>query len=156
MPRPYLLVLSFALLACGPSGPGPAPDGARHGTADSAAPPAAADSVELRVDRSEYRSGDTVKMTLVNRTGASYAFNPCTRGVELETQSGWLAVAEPDRVCTMIAWLLEPNASRDAVTALPSGLRHGRYRLTVSLTREDKTPPTTRVTAASQPFTVAP
>lgn len=154
MPRPHLLALSFLLLACRAGGAGSAPDDARRPAVDSARPPAAGDSVELRVDRSEYRGGDTVKVTIVNGSGATYSFNPCTRVVERESEGAWAAVPETGRVCPMIAWLVDPRASREASTTLPSDLQPGRYRLTISLGREGQTPPAARVTATSPAFTV--
>jgi len=112
--------------------------------------------VTLATDQSRYRPGARVSLTLVIRTDATYAFNPCGRLVEREVDGAWRPVEEPGRICTMAAWLLEPRATRTATTELPAALDAGRYRLLVALTREGSTPPAERLQAVSAPFAVAP
>ncbi|MGH7720337.1 MAG: hypothetical protein ACREON_16020, partial [Gemmatimonadaceae bacterium] len=64
----------------------------------------------------------------------------------------WSAVDESQRICTMEAWILEPNATRTAETELPSSLRAGRYRLVIAFTVEGASGG--RVRAASAPIQV--
>jgi hypothetical protein len=160
--RNVSLVWLLACIGCGPSTPGTEQaDTPRDTTAartDSA--PAAADStaVELRVDSTSYAAGGQVALTITNHSNTTVSFNPCTRIVERESGSAWVPVEEPNRVCTMEAWLLEPHATRNATTELPSPLEAGRYRLVILLTREGAggTPASgaDRLRAVSAPFTV--
>jgi len=95
-----------------------------------------ADSVVLRTDKTQYRAGEAMTLTLENRSASSYAFNPCTRAVEREENGRWVVVAEPGRMCTMEAWILEPRGTRAGPTELPTPLSPGRYRVVVRMTRE--------------------
>ena len=156
------IVVLALLTACAT----PGHDAADTGASDTAGPIAAGDSsarnspepstkIELRTDSSRYSSGAAVTLTLVNTTDGTYAFNPCTRIVQREANGGWTPVDEPQRICTMEAWLLEPRATRSGNTELPSALEPGRYRVAVSLTLEGQTPPVEHELAVSEPFTVS-
>ncbi len=94
------------------------------------------DSVVLTTDKTRYRAGEAMTLTLENRSGSSYAFNPCTRWIEREDNGTWTTVSEPDRMCTMEAWILDPKGSRTGQTELPNPLSPGRYRVVVRMTRE--------------------
>jgi hypothetical protein len=138
--------------AANPGGAAPPPQ-ASAPAADTAAP------VTLRTDASRYAPGARVGLTIVSRSDARYAFNPCPRRLEQEAGGAWRAVEEAARMCTMEAWILEPRATRTATTELPSPLAAGRYRVVIELTREGATPPARgahAVTAVSAPFDVAP
>jgi hypothetical protein len=106
------------------------------------------EAVQLRTDKAQYRAGDRVTLTLANRTGSTFAFNPCTRTIENQSGTAWTAVAEEGRMCTMEAWMLEPNQTRTADTELPSTLRPGPHRVIVELTREGAAAGATAATAA--------
>ena len=117
----------------------PAPPSATTDTTPSATGDTAtvrADSVVLTTDKTQYRAGESMTLTLENRSGSSYAFNPCTRSIEREDNGTWTSVPEPDRMCTMEAWILDPKGSRTGQTELPSPLPPGRYRVVVRMTRE--------------------
>lgn len=161
------LALACALLACRPASSGRTADSAGASPdsavaslpADSVAStpgdsvaPAPADSVELRVDRNSYSATDTLHLTIANHSRGTYSFNPCTRMVERQTSSGWESLAEPDRICTMEAWLLAPDSTRTATTTLPHAIAPGTYRLALSLTREGESG---RTTSRSGSFVVA-
>ena len=158
MPRSTRLISTLvlaAIAACQPAPPGPT------GTPSAGADTAGADTtqamgpLELRTDRERYQADDQVGLTFVSHAEATYSFNPCLRTVEREGGGGWEAVEEPDRVCTMEAWLLEPGATRTADTDLPGSLAAGRYRLVVPFTKEDP-PPAEHTQAVSAPITIAP
>lgn len=137
-------------------------------SADSAAPSGAntgaaagdttggtrADSLVLRTDKQQYRAGEKVTLTLENKGARSYAFNPCTRSLEREENGNWRVVEEPDRMCTMEAWILEPHGTRTGATELPQPLSAGRYRVVVRLTVEGSGTPAPAVIAVSDPITV--
>ena len=112
-------------------------------------------SVTIATDRTSYRAGDPVELRVVNETGNSYTYNPCTRIVERQSDSTWTAVKE-DRICTMIAHLLEPNATRVERTELGEQLTPGTYRLLVQFTRDDASAGAKPVMAYSQPISVSP
>jgi hypothetical protein len=138
-----------------------AADSAQPSARSDSAPPGAAgataraDSVVLRTDKTQYKAGDQMTLTLENRSASSYAFNPCTRSIEREESGAWTAVPEPGRMCTMEAWILDAHGTRSGPTELPSPLAPGRYRVVVRLTVESpQNPPGSAVSAVSEPITV--
>ena len=128
----------------------PAPGGAVGETAA-----VRADSVVLRTDKTRYRAGEAMTLTLENRSASSYAFNPCTRALERDENAVWTAVPEPDRMCTMEAWILEPRARREGPTELPTPLEPGRYRVVVRMTKEQPGGEASAVVAVSEPITIS-
>ncbi|HEU4566137.1 MAG TPA: immunoglobulin-like domain-containing protein [Gemmatimonadaceae bacterium] len=162
MRRTPLLAALLITVACHTPAPGGA-DSARAAAPADTQPlsPAPGDSasaapVELRTDKSTYRAGEEMTLTLVSRADVGYSFNPCTRTLERETAGGWSAVDEGERICTMEAWLLEPRGTRSGPTALPEQMEPGRYRVSLQLIAETQTPPAERARITSAPFTVQP
>lgn len=153
--------LAIILVAC--AGPGSdVADTAAADTSQAAGAAGSADSLarnattlELRTDKDRYAPGATVTLTVVNGTGDTYAFNPCTRMVQQEGTGDWRPVDEPQRVCTMEAWLVEPHTSRSGDTELPGTLEAGRYRVGLSLSRQGQAPATEHALVVSEPFMVA-
>lgn len=123
------------------------------GSADSLARNAT--TLELRTDKDRYAPGATVTLTVVNGTDNTYAFNPCTRMVQEEGTGDWRPVDEPQRVCTMEAWLIEPRTSRSGDTELPGTLEPGRYRIGLSLSLQGQAPASEHALVVSAPFMVA-
>jgi hypothetical protein len=153
--RAILVAALAACWACGPAVPGTEQPNAGRDAADSvAARDTAGAPVELRTDRTRYVPGDAISLTLVNTTDATYAFNPCTRTLERGGSQGWTAIPEPQRVCTMQAYILEPRQTRTETTELPDTLAPGRYRVVIALTREDAAPGSDAVRAISATITV--
>ena len=134
------------------------------GAVDSTSPPSStspgasgtvrSDSVLLRTDKAQYRAGETVTLTLENRSGTRYTFNPCFRTLEREQAGSWAPVPDPGRICTMEAWLLEAHGTRTGNTELDSPLEAGRYRIVVHLSPDTPTA-TTGISAVSDPITVS-
>jgi hypothetical protein len=151
-----LPVVLMGVWACGPAVPSTEQANAgRDSAADSlAARDTAAAPVELRTDRERYVPGDAVSVTLVNRTDATFAFNPCTRILERESSQGWTRIAEPQRVCTMQAYILEPRQTRTESTEIPDTVAPGRYRIVIALTREGAAPGSDAASAVSSTITV--
>jgi hypothetical protein len=110
--------------------------------------------VLIGTDRSSYRAGDPLTLTVDNRSADSVAFNPCTRALEREQSGSWTAVPEPQRICTMEAWILAPGEHRAGPTELPGDLAAGRYRAVLAFTVESANPPATRTEARTPPFGV--
>ena len=131
-----LLALSSA---CRPGTPGSVPnDTAKPSTSAGASTSAASgtvrtDSVVLRTDKTQYRSGERMTLTFENRSASSYTFNPCARSLERENGGSWSAVPEEGRMCTMEAWTLEPHGTRSGPTELPASLAPGQYRVVVRM-----------------------
>jgi hypothetical protein len=113
----------------------------------------AAATLQLTTDKSRYRPGDAMTLTLSNRTGNSYTYNPCTRIVERESGSSWTPVLE-QRMCTMIAHVLSPRSTRTETTDLPTGLQPGRYRVAIVLSASAPGGESRSVRAISAPFDV--
>jgi hypothetical protein len=119
--------------------------------ARSSAPPA---GVQVTADRASYRAGDPLTLTASNGSPDTLAFNPCTRTLEREQSSGWTAVAEPGRMCTMEAWILAPGERRAGPTELPGDLTPGRYRAVLAFTLESASASGRRLEARTSPFAV--
>jgi hypothetical protein len=93
------------------------------------------DAVTLRTDKVTYRAGETVKLRLVNTSSAQYTYNPCQRIIERDSSGTWTEVRE-ERMCTMIAHLLEPGKTNDEETEMAEKIAPGRYRLVIVLNEE--------------------
>lgn len=139
---------------------GASADSNRPARADSSARSSEAgitrtDSVVLRTDKAQYRAGESMALTFENRSAARYTFNPCSRTIERTEGSGWTAVDEPGRVCTMEAWILDAHATRSGSTELPSTLPPGRYRVVVRMTMDREGATASAVNAVSDPIAVS-
>ena len=152
------LVLA-AHVACRPGAPGGAPgDTAKPSTSADASKSAGTvrtDSVVLRTDKAQYRSGEQMTLTFENRSASSYGFNPCQRSVEREAGGSWSAVPEEGRMCTMEAWILDPHGTRSGPTELPASLAPGRYRVVVRMSVEGPGGVASAVSAVSDPISVS-
>lgn len=113
----------------------------------------AGDELELRTDKTTYRAGDQVGLTVVNPTGSSYAYNPCTRWLERDVSGEWVKLEEM-RVCTMIAHILAPRTSRSEKTDITAGIVAGRYRLSIAFSVQDSSTPSRSVRVMAPPITV--
>ena len=153
-----LLALSSA---CRPGTPGNVPnDTAKPSTSAGASTSAASgtvrtDSVVLRTDKTQYRSGERMTLTFENRSANSYAFNPCQRSVEQEAGGSWTVVPEEGRMCTMEAWTLEPHGTRSGPTELPASLAPGQYRVVVRMSVERADGVASSVSVVSEPVSVS-
>lgn len=161
-----LIGVGVAVGACRSSAPG---GGAGDSAGDSSAAPARtdsapasgaasgtvrSDSVLLRTDKTQYKAGEQVALTIENRSASSYAFNPCTRSLEREQNGSWVPTPEEGRMCTMEAWILDPRGTRTGTTELPSPLPPGRYRVVLRMSKESSGAPATPLAAASEPIIV--
>lgn len=142
-PRPFAVMLAISVLAgCQTS------QGAADERADSTPPrdPSGAagriatEAVKLTLDRSSYRAGAQVRLTLANATNRSFGYNACTRAIEQQRDGVWVPFPEPDRVCTMELRLLEANAKVAEQTELPASIPRGTYRLALSVSDESASP----------------
>jgi len=145
------LAILAAAIACAPA---PSPDAGSPDSAGGTPAPSAQGPVALTLDRASYAAGGEVTLTLTNSGAGQYYFNPCPRIVEREEAGAWTPVDEGQRMCTMEAWILDPNGTRTATTELPDSLAAGRYRIVISLTAEGQAPPAEAVRAVSAPFSV--
>ena len=155
-----IVMAAVALGACRSGTPGTdaVDSAAAPSRTDSATVPPTlrSDSVLLRTDKAAYKAGEQIALTLENRSASGYAFNPCTRGIEREEGGTWTAVPEPNRMCTMEAWILDPRATKSGNTELPTPLAAGRYRVVVRLTVESPGAASgTAIVAVSDPITIS-
>jgi hypothetical protein len=150
-----IVVAITTLISCRPNAGG-ASGAADSTAATEASASARADSVVLRTDKNQYRAGEKMTLTLENKSAASFTFNPCARTLERQDGAAWTPVPEEGRMCTMEAWVLDPNGTRSGATDLPPSLAPGRYRVVVRLTRE-QTPgaASAAVTVVSEPVMVS-
>lgn len=72
-------------------------------------------------------AGDSVTLTLTNRSNAPAGYNLCTSSLARRTAGTWQEV-ESDRVCTMELRSLEPEGQAAFSLRLPDSLRAGEYR----------------------------
>lgn len=159
-----LVVPAVFAASCQPRPSSAGADSAAGGGADSpvakATPPSdsapVTTAILVRTDKQQYKAGENVTLTVENHADATHTFNPCHRIVERQAGALWSVVAEPDRVCTMEAWLLEPHATRSGQTELPATLESGQYRIVVLMTPDRPSPSgqNQSVRAVSAPFTV--
>jgi hypothetical protein len=139
-----LVLGGWALLAA--CSGGKAPD---NGSAAPAAPDV---GIHISTEATSYAPGAKVAISIHNARTSQFAFNPCTRTVEREANAAWSLVTEPNRMCTMEAWLLDPGATRAATIDLPRDISAGRYRIAIDFGAQDST--AAKVHASSTPFTV--
>ena len=111
------------------------------------------ESVTIRADKQSYRPGESVTVTIVSTSTAQHTYNPCQRIVERESAGSWTPVRE-ERMCTMIAHLLEPKQTRTEQTEMADGIEPGRYRLVILFAEESSTGASRSVRAATAPLTV--
>lgn len=157
-----ILALLCELGACGGASSDqnatPAPD-----TATPAAPaaqpttqPMAEVDVTIATDTRSYRAGDPVELRITNKSSRRYTFNPCMRALEREDDSGadkWTEVKE-DRMCTMIAHVLEPNSTRNERTELGEEIGPGRYRMVLRFANDAPAAKPQSLTLYTMPFSV--
>ena len=141
--RSTVTVLAVALLACGePFQP------LAHEVPTGA-------SVRVTVAPGEYRSGASVPLIVRNLGDQHYIWNPCMRGLEVNAGLGWVAVAEPDRWCNALGWILHPGDRTQTTTDLDAPLPPGEYRLRFGFSRRAGDFNVTDQ-QVSNPFTVTP
>ena len=138
-----LIGILIAVGSCAPAPANPpARDAARNG------------GLEVSTDRTSYRAGEPLTLTVHNRGADTVAFNPCTRTLEAERGNTWTAVPEPARICTMEAWLLAPGETRTGPTELPADLVAGRYRAVLGFSAGSEEPSSGKLEARTAPFAV--
>jgi hypothetical protein len=134
----------IALAACAPSPSSGAPEQSSTG----------AGGVQVTSDRSGYRPGEPLTLTVHNGSTDTVTFNPCTRAIEREQSGSWTALPEPQRICTMEAWILAPGEQRAGPTELPADLAPGHYRAVLAFTVESAKSGSGRLEARTAPFAV--
>ena len=110
--------------------------------------------IEITADRVRYRAGQPLTLTVRNHRADTISFNPCTRALEIQRDGKWIALPEPERICTREAWMLSPDGTRVGPTELPARLAAGRYRIVLGFTTESGENPDGMLEARTPPFTV--
>jgi hypothetical protein len=142
-----LIVGLSAMIAIGACAPSPSAGAAQQSSSDDG-------RVQVSSDRSGYRAGESLTLTVHNGSADTVTFNPCTRALEREQSGRWSAVSEPQRICTMEAWILAPGEQRAGPTELPADLAAGRYRAVLAFTVESAKSGSERLEARTAPFAV--
>lgn len=112
--------------------------------------------VTVTTDTRSYRAGDPVELRIVSHSASRFTYNPCTRTLEREDDGvadSWTEVKE-ERMCTMVAHVLDPDSTRIERTELGEELGPGRYRMLVRFASDKPAPRAVSVTAYTMPFTV--
>lgn len=112
--------------------------------------------ISITTDTRSYRPGDPVELRIVSRSAMRYTYNPCTRLLEREddeVRDTWTPVKE-DRICTMVAHVLEPNATRVEQTELGEDLPPGSYRMIVEFNADAPRAKPMQVKLYTLPFKV--
>jgi hypothetical protein len=152
--RCLILAACGILLACSGKKPEKSAAGDTAATDSMAAPaprPDSGNEIHITTNAASYAPGAAVGLSIHNATAHQFAFNPCTRHFEREAHG---EVTEPNRMCTMEAWLLEPNGTRDASVSLPAVIEPGTYQVRIDFAAQDSSG--LQVHAISNPFTVTP
>jgi hypothetical protein len=110
------LAVTLTLVSCLAAGCVRPPD------VDSTSAPATVPAVSLAAER----SGETVRLTLTNRSDAAVGYNLCSSALLRREGGGWVVVPT-DLVCTMEIRMLRPGASDSFRYPVPSGLTRGEY-----------------------------
>jgi hypothetical protein len=159
------ILLCLALVAqasCGGSAPREETPAADTTTAAPAPTPSQPDSasrmsdITMTTDTRTYRPGDPVELRIVSKATTRFTYNPCTRQLEREDDEAtdkWTPVKE-ERMCTMVAHVLEPNASRVEQTELGEDLPPGTYRMIVEFIADAPKAKAMQVKLYTMPFKV--
>lgn len=155
-------IVAMSLVACRATGSGSGEgDSAKapaknESAARSTSAPPRADSVVLKTDKSEYKAGEKMTLTLENKSAAAFTFNPCTRVVERQDGANWTALPDEGRMCTMQAYMLDAHGTGSGPAELPAAMAPGRYRVVVRLTVEQPAVgQPAAVNAISDPITIS-
>jgi hypothetical protein len=89
--------------------------------------------VALTLDKSSYRIGETVRVTLTNNSERPYGYNLCGRGFERLVAGAWVAMPQELRLCTAHLDGLPAGAVRTGSTDLHTDAVPGTYRMVLSL-----------------------
>ncbi len=116
--RAFLLLLIVSLGgACGP--------------AASKSP--AGSEISLSLADSTHAAGDTIRLTLHNRSTTAIGYNLCSSTLEQHGGQAWARVPE-SRMCTMELRSLQPSDSATQALALDADLAAGEYRYRTTVT----------------------
>lgn len=91
-----------------------------------------AGDVTLSVAPERAAPGDSVTLTLDNRSSEQIGYNLCSSGLQQQTAAAWDPVPS-DVACTMELRTLEAGGETTYRMALPSTLQEGRYRYVTNI-----------------------
>jgi hypothetical protein len=111
-------------------------------------------AITLRLDKSEYRVGELVTLTMTNASDRSYGYNLCGRAYDRRVATGWVAMPEELRMCTAHLDALPPGATRTGRTDLHSDATPGTYRMVVTFLASTGPDAGSSVVAVSPAFTI--
>lgn len=94
------------------------------------------------------KSGEKVRLTLLNESGSAVGYNLCSSSLQRSSGATWENVPT-DQMCTREIRQLENGGSATFEQTLPSGLSAGEYRYATTLYGDNESSQ-----VASNPFTV--
>ena len=96
------------------------------------------DDVFLRIDRSEYEPGDTVRLRLVNESGEPIGFNLCMHDIQRDDDGTWTDTDySHGPVCPSVLRTLDDGESATYVTTLNPAITPGVYRFRTTFRMDD-------------------
>ena len=111
--------------------------------------------VLLTTEKSSYRGGDPVELTIQNREAVPLAYNACTRELEVREGASWVPGPASLRLCTREVWYAAPGVTRRDTADLDIGLSPGEYRIVLSFS-SDYAPEGEQIRAVTNAFTITP
>ena len=109
-------------------------------------------AIELRVQPTTVKAGDSLTLILRNNSENTVGYNLCASALERQNAGAWQAMPS-DRVCTMELRSLPAGKETRYTLGLPANLSAGDYRV---VTGVEIMPAGERSGVASQPFRVTP
>lgn len=97
------------------------------GTVNGPNPP----GIEFSVNAPAYATGDTIRLTLANRSLSQLGYNLCGVALEYRTNTGWQPAAPrhlPYAACTLELRVLQPGGTAVALQVVQPQIPSGVYR----------------------------
>jgi len=109
--------------------------------------------VLLTTEKSSYRGGEPVELSIQNQESVRLAYNACTRELEVREGGVWVPGPVSLRLCARRVWYVAAQATRQDSTDLDIGLIPGEYRIVIGFT-EDLTPVGQHIRAVTNSFNI--
>ena len=108
--------------------------------------------IRLNTESPDYHAGDELGFLVSNSGLKNYSYNSCSRIIQRDSAGHWVTVAEPNRICTLEADLIDSHGVRNEGTELPANLAPGNYRLVIAFAPDSGNGSKIQIT--SNPFTI--
>ena len=109
----------------------------------------------LTTEKSSYRGGDLIELTIHNQEPVRLSYNACTRQLEVKEGGTWVPGPESLRLCTKDVSYVAAGTIQQDRADLDIGLPAGEDRIVLSFA-EDFDPVGQVIRAARNTFTIVP